>query len=254
MAGQTNGTSGYEEAAAQGLLAGINAALSLRGEEPLVLSRAEAYAGVLVDDLVTLGTNEPYRMFTSRAEYRLNLRHDAADVRLLPRGYAVGLQDEEARRRLQRKLEGVEEIRQLLARRKVAGPKHADGPERRWIDHAGKDYLQLLRMPEVDHGVLAELAPELAEYPEEWLRHLELEVKYEGYIKRQMQQVERFQRLEELRIPDDFDYEGLEGISTESRMKLKEIRPRSVGQASRVSGVRSSDIAVLMVALGRGRR
>jgi tRNA uridine 5-carboxymethylaminomethyl modification enzyme len=254
LAGQTNGTSGYEEAAVQGLLAGINAALSLRGEEPLVLSRAEAYAGVLVDDLVTLGTNEPYRMFTSRAEYRLNLRHDSADVRLLPRGHAVGLQSDEARERLQAKLDGVEEIRELLARRKVAGPKYAEGEERNWSEHAGKDYLQLLRMPEVSWSDLARLAPELKSYPEEWLRYLQLEVKYEGYIKRQMQQVERFQRLENMRIPDDFDYTAVEGISTESRQKLQEIRPRSVGQASRVSGVRSSDIAVLMVALGRKRR
>ncbi len=254
LAGQTNGTSGYEEAAAQGLLAGINAALSLRGEEPLVLSRAEAYAGVLVDDLVTRGTNEPYRMFTSRAEYRLNLRHDSADVRLLPKGRTVGLQSEAAYERLQKKLAGVEELRELLAGRKVSGPKYAEGEECNWSEHAGKDYLQLLRMPEVDSAVLSRLAPELGDYPEEWLRHLELEVKYEGYIKRQMKQVERFQRLEDMRIPDDFDYDAVEGISTESRMKLKEIRPRSVGQASRVSGVRSSDIAVLMVALGRKRQ
>jgi tRNA uridine 5-carboxymethylaminomethyl modification enzyme len=286
VAGQTNGTSGYEEAGVQGLLAGINAALKMRGEQPLILTRAEAYTGVLVDDLVTKGTNEPYRMFTSRAEYRLNLRHESADERLLERAYRIGLQSEEAYQRLKEKLSTVEEIRELVRTRKVdaemlsaaegcGGPESAgasstsDTPsaagassvsnangaaETRWSAFKGKSILQLMKMPELDIDDLACLLPELKDYPRNCLEHLHLEVKYEGYIRRQLQQVERFQRLENMKIPGEFDYDGLDGISTESRQKFKNIRPISVGQASRISGVRSSDIAVLMVALGKKRR
>ncbi|MDY7029298.1 MAG: tRNA uridine-5-carboxymethylaminomethyl(34) synthesis enzyme MnmG [Spirochaetota bacterium] len=286
VAGQTNGTSGYEEAGVQGLLAGINAALKMRGEQPLILTRAEAYTGVLVDDLVTKGTNEPYRMFTSRAEYRLNLRHESADERLLEKAYRIGLQSEEAYQRLKEKLSTVEEIRDLVRTRKVdaemlsaaegcGGPGSAgasstsdtpsaagassasnanDAAETGWSAFKGKSILQLMKMPELDTDDLACLLPELKDYPRNCLEHLHLEVKYEGYIRRQLQQVERFQRLENMKIPGEFDYDGLDGISTESRQKFKTIRPISVGQASRISGVRSSDIAVLMVALGRKRR
>jgi len=310
VAGQTNGTSGYEEAGVQGLLAGINAALKMRGEQPLILTRAEAYTGVLVDDLVTKGTNEPYRMFTSRAEYRLNLRHESADERLLEKAYRIGLQSEEAYQRLQDKLSTVEEIRELVQSRKVdaemlsaaegcGGPGNAIDPGKvinpgnaidpenaidpgnaishrkaispgttdigdsagvkeaadlRWSSFKGKSILQLMKMPELDIDDLACLLPELRGYPRHCLEHLHLEVKYDGYIRRQLQQVERFQRLENMKIPGEFDYDKLEGISTESRQKFKNIRPVSVGQASRISGVRSSDIAVLMVALGKKRR
>jgi tRNA uridine 5-carboxymethylaminomethyl modification enzyme len=249
MAGQTNGTSGYEEAGVQGLLAGVNAALSLRGREPLILSRAEAYAGVLVDDLVTLGTEEPYRMFTSRAEYRLNLRHHSADMRLTGKGREAGLVDEKRWERFQEKVEGVEEIRELAGKRRVGT---GDGDA--WKSHVGKTVLELLKVPEVELEDITGLLPELAGYKREWLEHVALEAKYDGYIRRQQAQVDRFHRLESMSIPEDFDYDRLEGISTESRQKLKEIRPVSVGQASRVSGVRSSDIAVLMVALGKGGR
>jgi tRNA uridine 5-carboxymethylaminomethyl modification enzyme len=277
MAGQTNGTSGYEEAGVQGLLAGINAAMKMRGAEALILSRAEAYAGVLVDDLVTKGTKEPYRMFTSRAEYRLNLRHESADVRLLEKAYRIGLQTEEAYQRLAEKLKKVEEIRELLEKRRVREPDRLPGDlpkgekstgsavlrtsavssdsseewEHKWGAYRGKSLMQVLKIPEVEMEDLIEILPELKDYPRSFLEHLRLEVKYEGYIRRQELQVQRFQRLENMGIPDDFDYDRLEGISTESRQKLKEIRPVSVGQASRVSGVRSSDLAILMVAVGR---
>ncbi len=255
VAGQTNGTSGYEEAGIQGLLAGVNAAMKMHGKEPLILSRAEAYGGVLVDDLVTKGTAEPYRMFTSRAEYRLNLRHESADVRLLEKAYAIGLQTETAYRRLQDKLQSVEEIRALLEQRRLK-LKEDLGPAERaaWESHNGKTMLQVLKMPEVDIDKVKDFMPELAEFRRSYLEHVELEVKYAGYIRRQQQQVDRFQRLENMRIPEAFDYNRVEGISTESREKFKQIKPISVGQASRISGVRSADIAVLMVALGNKSR
>src|SRR6056297_793679 len=251
VAGQTNGTSGYEEAGIQGLLAGVNPAMKMSGKEPLLLSRAEAYGGVLIDDLVTKGTNEPYRMFTSRAEYRLNLRHGSADVLLLEKAYRLGLQSEEAFQRLQEKLQQVEEIRTLLEKRRLQ-LSESTPPDARaaWEAHKGKTLLQVLKMPEVGIGDIAEFLPELEQYRRSHLEHVELEVKYEGYIRRQQQQVDRFQRLENMRIPDSFDYDAVEGISSESREKFKQIRPISVGQASRISGVRSSDVAVLMVALG----
>ncbi|WP_020611850.1 tRNA uridine-5-carboxymethylaminomethyl(34) synthesis enzyme MnmG [Sediminispirochaeta bajacaliforniensis] len=250
IAGQTNGTSGYEEAACQGLLAGINASLLMRGEDLLVLSRAEAYAGVLIDDLVTLGTEEPYRMFTSRAEYRLNLRHDTADRRLLPLGHRIGLQNDDAMEALNKRLEGEAAIKELLASRRLRSSEAADlelsGQE-------GKKFLDLLKVPEVSIDMLVPLQPELEAFPDKWLRRAALDIRYEGYIRRQDEQVERFQRMEGLKIPADFNWNTIEGISNESREKLKQIRPLSVGQASRISGVRSSDIAVLMVMLRRRR-
>ncbi len=255
VAGQTNGTSGYEEAGIQGLLAGVNAAMKMQGKDPLILSRAEAYGGVLVDDLVTKGTNEPYRMFTSRAEYRLNLRHESADVRLLEKAYKIGLHTEEAYQRLQEKLQKVEEVRELLEKRRLKLKEDVNTEEKDvWEAHNGKSMLQVLKMPEIGINELKRFMPELHNYRRDHLEHVELEVKYEGYIRRQQQQVDRFQRLEKMRIPDSFDYDTLEGISTESREKFKQIKPISVGQASRISGVRSSDIAVLMVALGNKQR
>jgi tRNA uridine 5-carboxymethylaminomethyl modification enzyme len=250
IAGQTNGTSGYEEAACQGLLAGINASLLMRGEDLLVLSRAEAYAGVLIDDLVTLGTEEPYRMFTSRAEYRLNLRHDTADRRLLPLGHRIGLQNNDAMEALNKRLEGEAAIKELLASRRLRSSEAAgldlSGQE-------GKKFLDLLKVPEVSIDMLVPLQPELEAFPDKWLRRAALDIRYEGYIRRQDEQVDRFQRMEGLKIPADFNWNTIEGISNESREKLKQIRPLSVGQASRISGVRSSDIAVLMVMLRRRR-
>jgi tRNA uridine 5-carboxymethylaminomethyl modification enzyme len=286
VAGQTNGTSGYEEAAAQGLMAGINAAQYLRGEEPLVLSRADAYIGVLIDDLVTLGTREPYRLFTSRAEYRLSLRHDTADLRLLPVGARIGLQDARALEALEGKRRGIAAVRGALraaslpARQPPGGEPPAPGlracesPARELgaqelgvqepaaqelaaqelppalCAHAGHSLEQALRDPRVRIQDLLPFCGELAGSP--WLRLAELEVKYEGYIRRQEAQVERFRRLEGLRLPPGFDYAGTSGLSAEARDKLLAIRPVSLGQASRIAGVRSSDLAVLMIHLRKG--
>jgi len=253
VAGQTNGTSGYEEAACQGLIAGINAGLKMQKKDPLILSRAESYTGVLIDDLVTLGTEEPYRMFTSRAEYRLNLRHDSADIRLLPIGYRIGLQSHRQMEYLNEKIEGIEEIKEILSKRRLKESDVENSREDVAL-HLGKSFRQVLKNPDITMETLCSFEPELEEYPKEWISHAELDVKYEGYISRQEKQVKRFKRMEKVKIPPSFDYDRVDGISSESREKLKRIRPLSLGQASRISGVRTSDIAVLMVLLGRKRK
>lgn len=250
-AGQTNGTSGYEEAAGQGLMAGINAVMKLDGREPLILARYEAYIGVLIDDLVTLGTKEPYRMFTSRAEYRLNLRHDTADQRLTPKAFAIGLQNQEAMERLQEKMAQIDEVKELLQKRKV---KEVETEALSGIKYGGRSFLQTLKSPDVVMADLVALEEDLKRYSDVILTQTELDVKYEGYVSRQNDQVERMKRMEELKIPEDFDYDQVEGISSESRQKFKTIRPLSIGQAGRISGVRTSDIAVMMVALSRKER
>lgn len=233
VAGQTNGTSGYEEAACQGLMAGINACQKIKGEEPLVLKRTEAYIGVLIDDLVTMGTKEPYRMFTSRAEYRLKLRHDTADERLTQKGYDVGLATEERLDMLRRKTESMESLQDLIHHR----------------GYNGKNAMEALKNPDVTMDDLAVNIPEIDTYAKSTRLQLELKIKYDGYIKRQDRQVDRFSKLEGIRIPVDFDYDKVEGISTESREKLKAVRPESIGQASRINGVRTSDVTVLLVYL-----
>ena len=233
VAGQTNGTSGYEEAACQGLMAGINACQKLKGEAPLILDRTEAYIGVLIDDLVTKGTKEPYRMFTSRAEYRLNLRHDTADERLTAKGHAVGLATDERLALLEKKTSQMESLQDLIKHR----------------GYLNVNALESLKRPEVCMDDLEKVIPEIAEYPKSVRLQLELKIKYDGYIKRQDKQVDRFTKLESILIPEDFDYDKVEGISSESREKFKLIRPTSVGQASRISGVRVSDITVLLVYL-----
>ena len=249
VAGQTNGTSGYEEAAAQGLMAGINAALHLQSREPLVLSRAEAYIGVMVDDLVTRGTEEPYRLFTSRAEYRLSLGHDTADIRLVGHGRRIGLQDAGAEERLERKLCGMEEIRELLRTRRVAG---ADVDALASLaSHRGRSFEQALRDPTIAISELSEREPSLAKSSAALRIMVETEVKYEGYVRRQDGLVGRFRSLEEKRIPAGFDWDKAAGLSSEAREKLRRIRPDSIGQASRIPGVRPPDIAVLLVHLGR---
>jgi tRNA uridine 5-carboxymethylaminomethyl modification enzyme len=248
VAGQTNGTSGYEEAAAQGLMAGINAGMYLQGRPPIVLSRAEAYIGVMVDDLVTRGTEEPYRLFTSRAEYRLSLRHDTADMRLVPRGREAGLQSADAEERLQRKEAGLREVRQVLRTRRVSSADAADLAV--IATHIGQTFEQALRDPKVDLSVLAGREPALSASPREWRSLVETEVKYAGYIQRQDDQVGRFRSLEDRRIPESFDWSAAAGLSSEAREKLRRIRPGSVGQASRVPGVRPPDIAVLLLHLG----
>jgi len=247
IAGQTNGTSGYEEAAAQGLLAGINAALKLQKKKPLILSRAEAYIGVLIDDLVTLGTKEPYRLFTSRAEHRLCLRYDTADIRLFPKGYQVGLQNREANQRFEAKVKKLDEINELLHKRKVEARDITTVPLLE--KYKGKAFSQILKDPEFDISMLRKLDGALTDFNEALCRQIELDIKYQGYLKRQNEQVVRFKRLEKLKIPSGFNYDTAEGLSKESREKLKEIRPLSVGQASRIAGVRNSDIAVLLIYL-----
>lgn len=233
VAGQTNGTSGYEEAACQGLMAGINACQKIKGEQPLVLSRTEAYIGVLIDDLVTMGTKEPYRMFTSRAEYRLNLRHDTADERLTRKGYEVGLAKDDRMEALNRKIQSIESLQDIIRHR----------------GYGGKNALEALKNPEITMDELSQNIPEILSFPMSTRLQLELKVKYDGYIKRQDREVDRFTKLEGIRIPEEFNYDAVEGISSESREKLKTIRPESIGQASRINGVRVSDITVLLIYL-----
>lgn len=232
IAGQTNGTSGYEEAAAQGIVAGINAALRLEGKDPLILRRSDSYIGVLIDDLTTKGTKEPYRMFTSRAEYRLFLRNDNADARLT---MLSPLASDERKAAFQEKMSHIEEIRCLLKEKR----------------ERGKNGIELLREPDVTIESLS--IPEMDRFSPEEKEQVELDLKYEGYLKRQEREIARFEKNESVAIPDDFDYDDVDGLSQESREKFKSIRPKSVGQAGRISGVRVSDIAVLQVAL-RGVR
>jgi tRNA uridine 5-carboxymethylaminomethyl modification enzyme len=252
IAGQTNGTSGYEEAAAQGLLAGINAARFLAGEEAVVLGRHEAYMGVLVDDLTTLGVKEPYRMFTSRAERRLALRCDTADRRLTPVGRGLGLVDDERWERFRRKLAGLEEINALLAARRVT---HGDAEiDAALAPHVGEGASDALRDPKVDGGP-ARFVPGLGErFPADWLETVRIDLRYAGYVAREERLSARFDRAERLRIPEDFDYRSVAGLSTEGREKLEAQRPATLGQASRIPGVRRADSALLMVRLLRAAR
>jgi tRNA uridine 5-carboxymethylaminomethyl modification enzyme len=251
-AGQINGTSGYEEAAAQGLVAGINAALSLRGEKPLILSRSEAYIGVLIDDLVTRGTEEPYRMFTSRAECRLHLREDNADLRLREKGHAVGLVPEPDYRSFLRKREAVEALLARLSAVKVSPTRETN----RIIEAWGSAPLRkdatlsdLLKRPEIRPEHLLSFDPALGEAPGEAWEQAEIQVKYEGYIWRQSEQIDRFNRLEGIRFPATFDFGKVTGLSTEVMEKLKRVQPLSLGQASRISGVTPAAVSILMVNL-----
>jgi tRNA uridine 5-carboxymethylaminomethyl modification enzyme len=251
-AGQINGTSGYEEAAGQGLMAGINAALQVCGREPVVIGRDQGYLGVLIDDLVNLGAKEPYRMFTSRAEYRLLLREDNADQRLSPLGRQVGLLTDERWVRFNAKLAALESGRERLRAMRISPGNQAAIERLGLLDlKNGASLEELLRRPEIGLGDLDFLDPELQELSGEVRNELETEVKYAGYIRRQYEQVERFRRLESLPIPSDFDYDAIGGLSAEVCEKLKKIAPRTLGQAGRIPGVTPAAIAILSVILKR---
>ena len=251
-AGQMNGSSGYEEAAAQGIIAGINAARKLKGEEPIVLDRSQAYIGVLIDDLVTKETHEPYRMMTSRAEYRLLLRQDNADLRLTKIGYEVGLISEERYNRFIEKERLILEETERLKNKMVGGnakvqeflSAHDSTPLKTAVSMA-----DLLMRPELNYELLAEIDTERMPLPEEVTEQVEIELKYSGYIERQQRQVEQFKKTESRRIPEDLNYDDVPSLRIEARQKLKKIRPENIGQASRISGVSPADISVLLVYL-----
>lgn len=248
-AGQFNGTSGYEEAAAQGLVAGVNAALKLKGEEPMILSRLDGYTGTLIDDLVTKGTNEPYRMMTSRSEYRLLLRQDNADERLTPIGYRVGLISEERYAALNKKLEMIEkEIERI--NKTVISPLAVNPLLERYNSATVKTGIklsELLKRPELDYEKLAEVDTQREDLPYEVWEEAEIKIKYDGYIKRQISQAEQAHKMEERLIPEDVDYDSIYGLRLEARQKLNKIRPKSLGQASRISGVSPADVSVLII-------
>ncbi|MCR5476066.1 MAG: tRNA uridine-5-carboxymethylaminomethyl(34) synthesis enzyme MnmG [Lachnospiraceae bacterium] len=253
-AGQFNGSSGYEEAAAQGLMAGINAARELQGKDPLILGRDEAYIGVLIDDLVTRDNREPYRMMTSRAEYRLLLRQDNADLRLRKYGFEAGLVSEEVYRAVCKKQEEIlaETERLRGIRVGAAAPVQALMREKGSAPLAtAMSLAELLCRPELCYEDLSPIDPERKPLPEDVIRQVEIELRYEGYIKRQKKQVEEFRRVENRRIPEDIDYDTVPSLRIEARQKLKEFRPESIGQASRLSGVTPADISCLLVYLER---
>ncbi len=250
--GQFNGSSGYEEAAAQGLIAGINAAMEVKGKEQLILDRSEAYIGVLIDDLVTKENHEPYRMMTSRAEYRLLLRQDNADLRLRKKGWEVGLIDDETYHKLQEKERMIHEEIERVEHTTVGGSAEVQSlleSQGSTLLKSGTTIAELIRRPELNYKVLAPIDKERPELPEDVCEQVEINIKYDGYIRRQMKQVEQIKKLEQKKIPEDIDYEDVGSLRIEARQKLEAYRPVSIGQASRISGVSPADISVLLVYL-----
>ena len=252
FAGQTNGTSGYEEAACQGLIAGINASLKLKGKEPVILDRSQAYIGVLIDDIVTKGTNEPYRMMTSRAEYRLLLRQDNADMRLIKIGHDVGLVSDERYERFLNKKKNIEEEIARVRNKTIKPTEKVN----KLLENYGSSPIttgvklaDLIKRSELTYEALASIDEDRTILDEQVQKEVGIELKYEGYIKLQAEQVEKFKKLEEKKLPQDINYEDIKGLRLEARQKLNKIRPNSVGQASRISGVSPADISVLLIYL-----
>ena len=252
FAGQINGTSGYEEAAVQGLIAGINVARKVQGKEPIILDRSQAYIGVLIDDIVTKGTNEPYRMMTSRAEYRLLLRQDNADLRLTELGYKIGLISEE---RYNKFLDKKNKIEQEISRMKCTTIK----PKKEVNEFLARNNTSpisngiklsdLMKRSELNYKNLAEIDENRIDLPKDVQQEVEIQIKYEGYIKLQEEQVEKFRKLEQKILPNNIDYDKIKGLRLEARQKLNKIKPNSIGQASRISGVSPADISVLLIYL-----
>ena len=252
MAGQTNGTSGYEEAACQGLIAGINASQKIKGKEPVILDRSQGYIGVLIDDIVTKGTNEPYRMMTSRAEYRLLLRQDNADLRLTEIGHEVGLISDERYQKFLNKKANIEKEIQRLKEETVKPTENVNELLKKYGTtelSTGTKMSELLKRTELDYNKLAPIDENRPELTLQEKEEVEIQIKYEGYIKMQEAQVEKFKKLETKLLPEELDYEQIKGLSLEARQKLNKFKPRSIGQASRISGVSPADISVLLIYL-----
>ena len=257
FAGQINGTSGYEEAAGQGLIAGINAAQKIKGKEPVILDRSQSYIGVLIDDIVTKGTNEPYRMMTSRAEYRLLLRQDNADLRLTPIGHEVGLISNERYEKFLNKKQAVENekkrLESVIIKPSQEANKILESLGTTTIS-TGVKIVDLIKRPQVKYEDLKELDIDRPELPYEVKNEVEIQIKYEGYINLEQKQVEKFKKLEDKKIPDNIDYDDIKGLRIEAKQKLNKVRPLSVGQASRISGVSPADISVLLIYLETSKR
>jgi tRNA uridine 5-carboxymethylaminomethyl modification enzyme len=254
--GQFNGSSGYEEAACQGLIAGINAAMEVLGREQIVLDRSQAYIGVLIDDLVTKENREPYRMMTSRAEYRLLLRQDNADLRLSKIGHEVGLISDERYEKLLEKERMIEEEIQRVKTVNIG----ANEPVQKFLEahnsiplKKGMKLAELVRRPELNYQMLADIDPTRPELPEDVQEQVDINIKYEGYIERQIKQIADFKKLEDKKIPEGIDYDDVSSLRLEAQQKLKALRPISIGQASRISGVSPADISVLLVYLEQGK-